>query len=127
MNPVSLWTRIKGDVSKQSRNTTYVIPKVIDSVGNNFEDKILDEGDDNIDDVYTSHGHADMVVLSDISHLELFEDTCWDVYTERDHWQWPNLNYNVCMEQAGNTLCSASVASHLEARDLVDDEICIKI
>ena len=31
------------------------------------------------------------------------------------------------MEQAGNTLWSASVALHLEASDLVDDEISIKI
>ena len=127
MKPVSLWTRLKGVASKQSKNTTYVIPEVTDFVGNNFEDKLVDEGDDIIDDVYTSCGHVEMVVLNDISHLELFEDTCWDVDIERDDYQWPSLNYNVCMEQANNTLYTASVASHLEARDLVDDEICIKI
>ena len=81
---VSLWPRLKGAASKQSKNTTNAIPEVTDSVGKNFEDKILDEGDDNIDDVYTSCGHAEMVVLNDISHLELVEDTCWDVDTERD-------------------------------------------
>ena len=67
-----------------SKNTTYVIPKVTDYVGKNFEDKLLDGGDDNIDDVYTSCGHVEMVVLNDISHLELVEDTCWDANTERD-------------------------------------------
>ena len=115
MNPVSLWPKLKGDASKQSRNTTDVILEVIDSVGKNFEDKILDEGDDNIDDVYTSYGHFEMVVLNDISHLELVEDTCWDADTERDDFEWPNVNYNVCMEQVGNTLYSALVASYLEA------------
>ena len=68
-----------------------------------------------------------MVVLNDISHLEPVQDNCWDADTERDDWQWPNLNYNVYMEQASITLCSVSVASHLEASDLVDDEIRIKI
>ena len=127
MNPVSLCPRLKGVASKQSRNTIDVIPEVTDSIGKNFEDKLLDEGDDNIDDVYTSRGHVEMVVLNDISHLELVEDNCWDADTERDDWQWPNLNYNVCMEQAGNMLCSSSVAPHLEATDLVDDEISIKL
>ena len=127
MNPVSLWPRQKGVASKQSRNTTNVIREVIDSVGKNFEDKILDEGDDNIDDVYTSCGHAEMVVLNDISHLELVEDTCWDADTERDDCQWPSLNDNVCMEQAGSMLCSSSVAPHLEATDLVDDKISIRL
>lgn len=122
LNPVSLWPRLKGAASKQSRDTTDVIPEVTDSVGKNFEYKLLDEGDDSIADVYTSCGHAEMVVLNDISHLELVEDTCWDADTERDDCQWPSLNDNVCMEQAGSTLCSASVASHLEASDLVDDE-----
>lgn len=121
LNPVSLWPRLKGSASKQSRNTTDVIPEVAESVGKNFEDKLLDEGDVSIDDVYTSYGHAEMV-SNDISHLELVEDTCWDADTERDDCQWPNLNDNICMEQAGGTLCSASVASHLEASDLVDDD-----
>ena len=49
--PESLWPRLKGAVSKQSRNTIDVIPEVKNSVGNNFEDKILDEGDDNNDDI----------------------------------------------------------------------------
>ena len=78
---------MKGAGSKQSRNTTYVILEVTYSIGKNFEDKILDEGDDNIDDVYTSRGHAEMVVLNDISHLELVEDTCWDADTERADFQ----------------------------------------
>lgn len=122
LDPVSLWPRLKGAASKKSRNTTDVIPEVTDSVGKNFEDKLLDEGDCNIDDVDTSHGHAEMLVLNDISHLELVEDTCWDADTERDDSQWPSLNDNVCMEQAGSMPCSASVASHLEASDLVDDD-----
>ena len=73
LNPIYLWPKLKGATRKQSGNTTYVIPEVIDSVGKTFE--LLDEGDDNIDDVYTSHGHREMVVLNDISHLELFDDT----------------------------------------------------
>ena len=104
---------MKGAGSKQSRNTTYVILEVTYSIGKNFEDKILDEGDDSSDDIYTSCGHVDMVVLNDISHVELVEDTCWDADTKRDDYQWPSLNYNVCMEQAGSTLCSTSMASHL--------------
>ena len=84
LNPISLWPRLKGVASKQRRNSTDVIPKVTNSVGNNFEDKLLYEGDGSIDDLYTSCGYAEMVVLNDISHLELVEDTCWDADTERD-------------------------------------------
>ena len=84
LNPVSLWPRLKGATSNKSRNTIDVIPEVIDSVGKNFEDKLLDEGDDSIDDIYTSCGHAEMVLLNDISHLQLVEDTCWDADTETD-------------------------------------------
>ena len=115
LNPVSLWPRQKGVASKQSRNTTNVILEVTDSVGNNFEDKILDEDDASIDDVYNYCGYAEMVVLNDISHLELVEDNCWDAETGRDGFQWPSLNYKVYMEQAGSMICSSSVASHLEA------------
>ena len=53
LNHVSLWPRLQGVAAKKSRNTTYVIPGVTNSLGNNFEHKILDEGDDNIDDAYT--------------------------------------------------------------------------
>ena len=87
MNPLSLWTRLKGAASKQIRSTTDFIPEVTYFVGKNFEDKLLNEGDDNIDDVYTSYGHFEMVVLNDISHIELVEDTCWDADTERADFQ----------------------------------------
>ena len=93
-----LCPRLKSVARKQGRNTTDVIPEVTDSIGIIFEDKLLDEGDDIIDDVYTSCGHVEMVVLNDISHLELFEDTCWDADTKRYYFKWPNQNYNVCME-----------------------------
>lgn len=122
LNPVSLWPRLKGATSKQNRNTTDVIPEVTDSIGKNSEDKLLDEGDCNIDDVDTFHGHSEMLVLNDMSHVELVEDTCWEADNERDDSQWPSLNDSGCMEQAGSMSCAASVTSHLGASDLVDDD-----